>query len=553
MMALIMSSSSVSLSPIFTLNQNQRLLHPRVLVKSVGGDDSVTLSGGSAKKDASKELEPFWDDGYGTQTMRDCAEKIAMDLVKSDGGPPRWFCPVACGKPLIDSPVLLYLPGIDGTGAGLVVHEKPLGKVFHVQCLHIPVWDRTALEGLIQIVEEIVMIEHALSPNKPIYLLGESFGGTLALAVAARNPNIDLILILPNPATSYERSIMHPLSVLVRVLTEEHYEMLPYAMSPLFGDYVKMAMVGITDRNYLQSLWQLPRNLCNDLPLLSLVARVLPKDTLTWRLKLVESAAAYANSRLHAITAQVLILASGKDNLMPSKSEAHRLSRLLKHCNVRLFEENGHTILMESGVNVISAIKASQMYRRSFKHDIIKDCLPLCMTECNSALEETWWYRFFMSDAAMFSTMEDGKIVRGLAGIPDEGPVLVVGNHMLLGWDIYPVILEFLKQKKAVLHGLAHPGLLHFNAEDEQFMTKYTDILHLICAIPVSGRNLFRLLARKSYILLYPGGLREALHRKGEGYKLFWPDKQEFVRMAVKMGATIIPFGGVGEDDILEF
>ena len=39
------------------------------------------------------------------------------------------------------------------------------------------------------------------------------------------------------------------------------------------------------------------------------MARVLPKDTLTWRLKLVESAAAYANSRLHAITAQVLILA----------------------------------------------------------------------------------------------------------------------------------------------------------------------------------------------------------------------------------------------------
>ena len=58
-------------------------------------------------------------------------------------------------------------------------------------------------EGLIQIVEEIVMIEHALSPNKPIYLLGESFGGTLALAVAARNPNIDLILILANPGQSF--------------------------------------------------------------------------------------------------------------------------------------------------------------------------------------------------------------------------------------------------------------------------------------------------------------------------------------------------------------
>lgn len=39
------------------------------------------------------------------------------------------------------------------------------------------------------------------------------------------------------------------------------------------------------------------------------MTKVLPKDTLKWRLKLVESAAAYANSRLHVIKAQVLVLA----------------------------------------------------------------------------------------------------------------------------------------------------------------------------------------------------------------------------------------------------
>ncbi|MFS7926896.1 putative alpha/Beta hydrolase [Helianthus anomalus] len=74
--------------------------------------------------------------------------------------------------------------------------------------------------------------------------------------------------------------------------------------------------------------------------------KILPKDTLTWRLKLVRSAAAYANSRLHAITSQVLVLASGRDNILPSKNEARRLFRLLKHCDVRVFEENGHTILL---------------------------------------------------------------------------------------------------------------------------------------------------------------------------------------------------------------
>ena len=47
------------------------------------------------------------------------------------------------------------------------------------------------------------MIEHALSPNKPIYLLGDSFGGALALAVAACNPSIDLVLILANPGQPF--------------------------------------------------------------------------------------------------------------------------------------------------------------------------------------------------------------------------------------------------------------------------------------------------------------------------------------------------------------
>ena len=37
---------------------------------------------------------------------------------------------------------------------------------------------------------------------------------------------------------------------------------------------------------------------------------------------------------------------------------------------------------------------------------------------------------------------------------------------------------------------------------------------------------------------------------QGEEYKLFWPEKSEFVQMAVRHGVTIIPFGVVGEDDI---
>lgn len=36
---------------------------------------------------------------------------------------------------------------------------------------------------------------------------------------------------------------------------------------------------------------------------------------------------------------------------------------------------------------------------------------------------------------------------------------------------------------------------------------------------------------------------------QGEEYKLFWPEQSEFVRIAARFGAKIIPFGVVGEDD----
>ena len=58
-----------------------------------------------------ESLEPSWDDGYGSETVKDYFDAV-QDIIKPDGGPPRWFSPVTCGRPLKDSPILLFLPGI---------------------------------------------------------------------------------------------------------------------------------------------------------------------------------------------------------------------------------------------------------------------------------------------------------------------------------------------------------------------------------------------------------------------------------------------------------
>lgn len=50
--------------------------------------------------------------------------------------------------------------------------------------------------------------EVAASPlDRPIYVLGESFGGVLALAALANRADLADRLILANPATSFPRSI----------------------------------------------------------------------------------------------------------------------------------------------------------------------------------------------------------------------------------------------------------------------------------------------------------------------------------------------------------
>ncbi|TKY61425.1 Acyltransferase protein [Spatholobus suberectus] len=498
-------------------------------------------------------LAPLWDDGYGRRTVEDYFV-AAKEMCKSDGGPPRWFCPVECGRPpLKDSPTLLFLPGMDGTGLGLTLHHQALGKAFEVRCLHIPVHDRTPFEGLVKLVGEAVKLEYALSPNKPIYLVGDSFGGCLALAVAAHNPTVDLVLILTNPATSFGQSQLQPLFPILEVLPDELHVAVPFLLSFIMGDPVKMASVNVVNRlPPAKKIEQLSYNLTALLPCLPELGNIIPRDTLFWKLNLLKSGAAYANSRLHAVKAEVLVLASGKDNMLPSINEAQRLAGLLQNCKVRDFKDSGHTLLLEDGIGLLTIIKGTCMYRHSRRHDLVRDFIPPSVTEFRYAMDQVVGSFRSVTGSVFFSTLEDGKIVKGLSGVPDEGPVLYVGYHMLLGLELISLTDEFLSQKGIALRGIAHPDLFMPKVESMSSEFSMFDWVKIFGGVPVSASNLFKLLSTKSHVLLYPGGAREALHYKGEEYKLIWPDHPEFVRMAARFGATIVPFGAVGEDDIAE-
>lgn len=114
----------------------------------------------------------------------------------------------------------------------------------------------------------------------------------------------------------------------------------------------------------------------------------------------------------------------------------------------------------------------------------------------------------------MLSTLKNGKIVRGLTGVPDKGPILFVGYHELLAMELTSLVEEFLREKKAVVRAVAHSVFFVGNFEILRQELSLFDIVSMYGGVPVSPINTYRLFERNEFVLLYPGGIREALHRK---------------------------------------
>jgi len=151
--------------------------------------------------------------------------------------------------------------------------------------------------------------------------------------------------------------------------------------------------------------------------------------------------------------------------------------------------------------------------------------------------------------------------------------MLIVGNHQLFGQDLGMIISELLEERGIIARGLAHPiALGGFNGaesdsneskvreqkrrwefdENSQSLASPTALFSMFGAVKVSPRNFYRLLQSNQTVLLFPGGTKEALHGKDEAYQLFWPEKVDFVRVAAKFNATIVPLSAIGAADSVD-
>jgi 1-acyl-sn-glycerol-3-phosphate acyltransferase len=130
----------------------------------------------------------------------------------------------------------------------------------------------------------------------------------------------------------------------------------------------------------------------------------------------------------------------------------------------------------------------------------------------------------------------------GLENIPVEGPVLFVANHTIMGGlDVPLVWLKLYREKNIFLRMLVDHA--HFKIPVlRDFLTKFGEV-------EGTRINAMELLENNQYVLVFPGGAREAFKKKGEAYQLIWRNHIGFAKLAIQYGCPIVPLSSVGPEE----
>jgi 1-acyl-sn-glycerol-3-phosphate acyltransferase len=132
----------------------------------------------------------------------------------------------------------------------------------------------------------------------------------------------------------------------------------------------------------------------------------------------------------------------------------------------------------------------------------------------------------------------------GLDNVDGNRPALYVGNHTLMGHDVPPLVLGLYTQKNIYLRGVA--DRVHFR------IPIWKTLVKKFGGFEGTRPSIHELMVHRKHILIYPGGGREVMKNKGEAYQLFWKNRFGFIELALEHGYDIIPFAGVGGEEMLD-
>jgi 1-acyl-sn-glycerol-3-phosphate acyltransferase len=138
--------------------------------------------------------------------------------------------------------------------------------------------------------------------------------------------------------------------------------------------------------------------------------------------------------------------------------------------------------------------------------------------------------------------------VRGLGNVPEEGPVLLVGNHsggnLTPDTGVFTLAFSTYFGVERVFHQLAHnlvlslPGL--------SFLRKYG-------TVAASQENARKALRAGAAVLVYPGGDYEVHRPSWEGRRVDFGGRKGFLRLALGEGVPIVPVVSIGGQETALF
>jgi pimeloyl-ACP methyl ester carboxylesterase len=237
-------------------------------------------------------------------------------------------------------PVVLYLPGLDGTGR-LLYRQGPLHDAYRVVCASYPQDRFATYDEMARSAEGL--LESAYDGN-PATVLAESFGGAVALTLASRRPDLVARLLLVNTFAYFP----HRWQIQIIALLSELFPARP--SPPRSREFRARFFFSPRIPPDVRDGWW---------------ARTsgVPMRGFTFRLRLIRRLDLRA--QLHKVLCPALVLVAPDDRVVPPKA-GRELARLLP--NARLLEMRvGHAAMVHPRIDV-ARLLAEPKYWESKTH-----------------------------------------------------------------------------------------------------------------------------------------------------------------------------------------
>ncbi|MEL4897425.1 alpha/beta fold hydrolase [Crocosphaera sp. Alani8] len=234
-------------------------------------------------------------------------------------------------------PLLIYFPGMDGTGELFYRQGEKLKDFFSIRCLAIPPNDQSDWSTLVNKTISLIEKELEYHPHSSVYICGESFGGCLAIKVALAAPELMERIVLVNPASSFNKRSFLKLGI-------ELNQWVPNFV------YKGVAVI------LLSFLGSSNRMEYGDSQALLNAVQSMPQEVVSWRLSLLRDFQV-DTKHLRTFDKPTLLLVSQEDNLLPSVDEGRELVNYFPNGFLNILPESGHACLLENDINLLEILK----------------------------------------------------------------------------------------------------------------------------------------------------------------------------------------------------